>query len=91
MVLKLHQYPVHLKMCANPGYFEQRDKNLVPFELLSYVSTWHFLRPLEKSEKYSPIAYTFLSTSLVILKNEAYSKEYNSTMHSACFLFLDKI
>ena len=36
--------------------FYKRNKKLVPQELLSYISTWGFLRTLEKYEKHSPSA-----------------------------------
>ena len=36
----------------------KRNKNLVPRALLSYISTWEFLRTLEKCEKKKfPSAY----------------------------------
>ena len=37
-------------------YFIKERKKLVPRALLSYISTWEFLRTLEKSEKHSPSA-----------------------------------
>ena len=56
-------------------HFTKGIKKLVPQALLSYISTWEFLRTLEKCEKHSPSA-------------RAPPCLYDSTMHSARFLFL---
>ena len=49
----------------------------------SYISTWEFLRTLEKCEKHSAATRASLCTSLVSLKIPTCL--YNSTMHSDAF------
>ena len=61
-------------------------KRLVPLALFSCISTWEFLRTLEKCEKLSPKARASLSISLMFLKIPACFQ--NSTMNSARCLFL---
>ena len=59
---------------------------LVPRALLSYISTCELLRTLEKClEKHEP-QVSASHTSQVFLK--VHKCLYNSTMHSARFLFL---
>ena len=41
--------------------FYKRNKKLVPRALLSYISTWDFLRTLEKCQKHSPAARASLA------------------------------
>ena len=41
--------------------FYKRNKKLVPRTLLSYISTWDFLRTLENCEKHSPAAHAYLA------------------------------
>ena len=65
--------------------FLKKIKKLVPRALLSYISTWEFLGTLEKYEKHSPSARAS-PHFLVFLKIPACL--YNSTLHSARFLFL---
>ena len=43
----------------------KRNKNLVPHALLSYISTWEFLRTLEKCEK--------INSQVLIELNNAHS------------------
>ena len=58
--------------------FYKRNKKLHPCALSSYISTWEFLRRLEKCENLAaPRA------SLMFLKIPACS--YNSTVHSDAF------
>ena len=52
--------------------------------MLSNISTWEFLRTLEKCEKHSAGPRASLCTSLVFLKIPACL--YNSTMHLDAFL-----
>ena len=69
-----------------PKNFIKEIKKLHPRALLSYISTWEFLRTLEKCEKHSVALRASLYTSLVFLKIPACL--YNSTMHSDAFFSL---
>ena len=64
-------------------YIIKEIKKLHPRALLSNISTWEFLRTLEKCEKHSAAPRASLCTSLVFLKIPACL--YNSTMHSDAF------
>ena len=48
--------------------FYKRNKKIHPHALLSNISTWEFLRTLEKWEKHSAAPRASLCTSLVFLK-----------------------
>ena len=63
--------------------FYKRNKKLHPRALLSYISTWEFLRTLEKCANHSAAPRASLCTSLVFLKIPVCL--YNSTMHSDAF------
>ena len=54
-------------ICFFSFLFYKRNKKLVPRALLSYISTWEFLKTLEKCEKHPPAARAS-GTSLVFLK-----------------------
>ena len=41
--------------------FYNRNKKLVPRTLLSYISTWDFLRTIEKCEEHSPVGHASLA------------------------------
>ena len=66
--------------------FYKGNKKLVPRALLSYISTWEFLRTLEKCEKHSPAARASLvflkipATVLIQLDN-AHGAFLNSLLH----------
>ena len=82
----LHHVRAHTISLA----FYKRSKKLHPPALLSYISTWEFLRTLEKCEKHSAAPRASLYTSFVFLKIPACL--YNSTMHSdAFFYFFNKM
>ena len=49
MVERMTHGPTDPPVIAFLSY--KRNKNLVPRALLSYISTWEFLRTLEKCEK----------------------------------------
>ena len=49
MVERMTHGPTDPSVIAFLSY--KRNKNLVPRALLSYISTWKFLRTLEKCEK----------------------------------------
>ncbi len=63
--------------------FYKRNKKLSPRALLSYISTWEFLRTLGKFVKHSAAPSASLCTSLVFIKLSACL--YNSIMHSGAF------
>ena len=48
--------------------FHKGNKNLVPRALLSYISTWDFLRTLENCEKHLPVAHASLGHFSCVLK-----------------------
>ena len=56
--------------------FYKRNKKLDPRALSSYISTWEFLRTVDKCEKHSVAPRASLCTSLVF---------NNSTIHSDAF------
>jgi len=64
-------------------HFIKEIKKLALLVLLSYISTWEFLRTLDKCEKHSGAPRASLCTSLVFLKIPACL--YSSTMHSGEF------
>ena len=63
-------------------HFIKEVKNLSSC-IVDYISTWEFLRTLEKCEKHSAAPRASLYTSLMFLKISACL--YNSTMHSGAF------
>ena len=63
--------------------FYKRNKKLHSCALSSYISTWEFLRILEKCEKHLAAPRVSLCTFLVFLKIPACLN--NSTMHSDAF------
>ena len=73
-------------MSLGAHYFlniKKRNKKLHPHALMSSISTWEFLRTLEKCEKHLAAPRASLCTSLVFLKMPACL--YNSTTHSDAF------
>ena len=58
----------------------KRNKKLHPRALFSYISTWEFLKALEKCKKYSAAPCASLCTSLVFFKNPGMLIKLNNAL-----------
>ena len=84
---KSHQLePIRLQVPLYMGVIKEITK-LVPRVLLRYISTWEFLRTLEKCEKHSASAPARASPHFSSLKNSQVFIELNNAL-GALFISL---